>query len=538
MTERTSNSAQSTLSVGISAVATSLTVASASTFPALPNFRIRVESELMLVTGVASNTFTVTRAIEGTAAAIHSAAVDVVHILTSAALAQLISEGDLATLTTAELYADTAAGNAVVTANAAIVTERSTAAALTNKTIAGASNTLTVRLTADVTGVLPSANVASHSGDVTGAHSTTVVEKVNGATVPASGGLLVTGNVLKVSAANALTYGAVDLAGGATHVTGTLPAASQASQTMTGDVTGTTAASVVAKVNGATVPASGGLLVTGNVPQVSGANALTYAAVNLAGGTTYVTGALPILNGGWGYSTKVAARLTPLDANHLHAWELDDASGNFADTGASASKVSLTATTSGNAPLYAQIAGPVGNTAIFGRSAAGAAVTSNGSVLVSAFSDLPLTNFTLEIWFRSEKAIPGSFMGADCVGADNIFVSRGASEGLGASVRATSFTNMTSVAGAYVNPGVWHHHALVYDTANSLQILYLDGQVVARASQSGNAQWTNGTTPKMWVAGTQNAAGQFQGQLARFRISDIARSQSYLQGVYQRAMLY
>lgn len=78
-------------------------------------------------------------------------------------------------------------------------------------------------------------------------------------------------------------------------VTGTIPAGNQAAQTMAGDVTGTTAASVVAKVNGATIPAAGALT-TGNVPQVSGASAMTYGPINLAGGANHITGVLPASN--------------------------------------------------------------------------------------------------------------------------------------------------------------------------------------------------------------------------------------------------
>jgi hypothetical protein len=48
-------------------------------------------------------------------------------------------------------------------------------------------------------------------------------------------------------------------------------------------------------INGSTVPA-GGSLTTGNVAQVSGAAALTYAPVNLAGGVNFVTGILPANN--------------------------------------------------------------------------------------------------------------------------------------------------------------------------------------------------------------------------------------------------
>jgi trimeric autotransporter adhesin len=78
-------------------------------------------------------------------------------------------------------------------------------------------------------------------------------------------------------------------------VTGVLPVANQAAQTMAGDVTGTTAVSVVARVNGATVPIAGALT-TGNAAYVSGASALTYSALNLAGGSGWVTGLLPVAN--------------------------------------------------------------------------------------------------------------------------------------------------------------------------------------------------------------------------------------------------
>lgn len=49
------------------------------------------------------------------------------------------------------------------------------------------------------------------------------------------------------------------------------------------------------QLNGATVPEAGGLT-TGNVLQVSGSAALSYAALNLAGGSNYVTGVLPSAN--------------------------------------------------------------------------------------------------------------------------------------------------------------------------------------------------------------------------------------------------
>jgi hypothetical protein len=51
----------------------------------------------------------------------------------------------------------------------------------------------------------------------------------------------------------------------------------------------------VININGASVPVSGALI-TGNVLQVSGAAALSYGPVNLAGGSNYVSGVLPASN--------------------------------------------------------------------------------------------------------------------------------------------------------------------------------------------------------------------------------------------------
>lgn len=71
-----------------------------------------------------------------------------------------------------------------------------------------------------------------------------------------------------------------------------------------GDLSGTTTSATVININGASVPVSGSLT-TGNVLQVSGSSALTYAAVNLAGGANFVTGNLPITNVAPGTSAQV-----------------------------------------------------------------------------------------------------------------------------------------------------------------------------------------------------------------------------------------
>ena len=87
------------------------------------------------------------------------------------------------------------------------------------------------------------------SGDATNVLGVLTVAKINGASVP-SAGSLTTGNVLQVTGSSALGYAAVNLAGGANFVTGTLPNTNQQSQAMAGDVTGSTASATVVKLQG------------------------------------------------------------------------------------------------------------------------------------------------------------------------------------------------------------------------------------------------------------------------------------------------
>jgi hypothetical protein len=79
------NNAQTTLNANITSGQTTLAVTSASGFPAQGNFRILIDSELMIVTGVSGTTFTVTRGAEGTTAASHISTALVTQILTAGA---------------------------------------------------------------------------------------------------------------------------------------------------------------------------------------------------------------------------------------------------------------------------------------------------------------------------------------------------------------------------------------------------------------------------------------------------------------------
>ena len=85
MAELLKNLAQTTLIGAINDSVTSLTVASAMGF-ASGNFRILIDSEIMVVTAVSGTTLTVTRHAEGTSAAAHADAAPVYHVLTGGAL--------------------------------------------------------------------------------------------------------------------------------------------------------------------------------------------------------------------------------------------------------------------------------------------------------------------------------------------------------------------------------------------------------------------------------------------------------------------
>jgi hypothetical protein len=77
------NNASSTLAAAVASTSvTTLSVNSAAPFPTTGNFRILIDTEIMLVTAVSGTTFTVVRGAEGSTAATHLVNASVVHIFT------------------------------------------------------------------------------------------------------------------------------------------------------------------------------------------------------------------------------------------------------------------------------------------------------------------------------------------------------------------------------------------------------------------------------------------------------------------------
>jgi hypothetical protein len=114
-TEKVANNAASTLNGTIGANPGTLTVNSATPFPAAGNFRILIDSEILLVTAVAGAVFTVTGGQEGTTAAGHSNGATVTQLLTAGALAAY--RADAAPLSLCEGRLTLTSGTPVTTAD-------------------------------------------------------------------------------------------------------------------------------------------------------------------------------------------------------------------------------------------------------------------------------------------------------------------------------------------------------------------------------------------------------------------------------------
>ncbi len=90
--EQYSNDAVSTLTAAITSGATSLTVSTGTDFPSVGNFRLRIESEIVIATARTDDTITIVRAQEGTTAAPHQNGVQVAVVLTKDSFRKLFSE--------------------------------------------------------------------------------------------------------------------------------------------------------------------------------------------------------------------------------------------------------------------------------------------------------------------------------------------------------------------------------------------------------------------------------------------------------------
>ena len=465
---------------------------------------------------------------------------------------------------------------------------------LTNKVISGASNTLTIRLANDVTGTLPIANggtglsalgsgVATWLGTPSSANLATAVTDSTGggglvfATSPqlttpviGSAGFLLAGSTITnkytivggaIAAPRTVTMpllGADDIFVTADFAqTLTNKVISGASNTLTirlaSDVTGTLP--VTSGGTGLSALGSGVATWLGAPSGANLASALTSALPTSKGGTGLTTigtalQALRVNSGATGleFATvptwSASSRITALDANHIHAWELTDTSGAtaFADTGSSGTPVSLTISNTANIQLEA--VGLLGNCAVFGVTSTGGSGTNVfASALTSAFTDLPSTTITVEYWILPNAGLGASsiFPFAWVTGAGSQYFSFGLGttsgdqfqvrfQSSGGSVNGN--TNATAMVSSKVSTN-WTYLAMSYDGATVK--LYVNGELMFSSAASGTI--LTASTPSIKI-GFDGSGNPYVGKMSRVRMSNIARSQTYIRSVYRTAMAY
>lgn len=121
MTEQYANSAQSTLNGDITLGAASLVITAATAFPSGGNFRILIDSELIVVGAVAGTTFSsLTRGAESTTAAAHTSGATITHVLTATGYTTGISDRITTHSAAADPHADRTYSDAGVTTHTAL----------------------------------------------------------------------------------------------------------------------------------------------------------------------------------------------------------------------------------------------------------------------------------------------------------------------------------------------------------------------------------------------------------------------------------
>ncbi len=238
-----------------------------------------------------------------------------------------------------------------------------------------------------------------------------------------------------------------------------------------------------------------------------------------------------------GYATS---RVTSLDNNHIHAWELTELSGStFFDTGVSTQKVHMTIANTAN--LRLGVPGLVGPCPMFGLTATPNLVTSYADCLISSFNDLPSTNFTVEAWVcqSTPTTANGQFIFAvDNVNGLNLFLYASSSNQYITAFRTANTFN-GGVAAVIPPPnssiGIWNYIAITYDGSNFRT--YINGDLVSLAAAAGAMQWayTTDQPPKMIIGVQGNLTNPMFGRISRVRISNIVRTQAYIQSVYKQA---
>lgn len=271
-----------------------------------------------------------------------------------------------------------------------------------------------------------------------------------------------------------------------------------------------------------------------DVVNISGSDAPTAGQVLVANNSSSAT---------WQTIATGSDRVTALDVNHIHAWELTDASGSsFVDTGSSSNLVDMTIADTANIQLSS--VGLLGNCPFWGLTAIGHAASASASALVSSFTDLPNNNFTIEAWiFPSTNSIaPDScIFSCDFQASVNfqIYLDR-SNDNYSVLYNTNNFATLSSQVTTFFVGSLleqWAYLAVTYDSSNVR--IFLNGDLVAISNNtSGFVQWanTNGIAPTITLGSQAGSTNSLTGKMSRVRMSNIVRSQSYMKAVYEKAL--
>lgn len=301
MTEQFSNCTPTALSAGITATQTTISVADASTYPLLGNFRIAVQifdasglnpistREIMIVTAVAGNTWTVSRAQESTKALAYPSGTRVVHVVTAAVMTALATGGGVTSV-------NSQTGAVTLQSSGASITFTNPSPGVINaESVSGGAGTVTTVSVATANGFAGTVANATSTPAIIMQTSVTGLVKGNGTALSASK-VTVTepamGSTLTIQDGFTLT------ASGNATVSGTNTG--DQTITLTSDVTGSgtgSFATTVAKIQGTTVSGTTGTtnVVFSTAPTMSNPVVGTQATSDnstKAASTAYVTTAV------------------------------------------------------------------------------------------------------------------------------------------------------------------------------------------------------------------------------------------------------
>jgi hypothetical protein len=283
MVEKFANFAQSTLAAAINASQTTLTVSSASSFPLSGNFRVVVQSfdlstgaptsapEIMIVTAVAGNNFTVTRGAESTAAIAFGAGAKVTHIITAGVMQALSSAGVSSLNSLTGTLSLTSTGNTItITPSGSTINLESTGGG-------GGSGTVTSVSVTSVNGFAGTVTNPTTTPAISISTSVTGILKGNGTAISAA--------TAGTDYQNPITLTTTGTSGAATFVGNTLNIPQYA-----GTITSVTASSPLASSGGSTPNISlTGTVPAANVGAAGSSGQLQYNNSGVLGGTAAAT---------------------------------------------------------------------------------------------------------------------------------------------------------------------------------------------------------------------------------------------------------